>query len=105
MLFHDILLLFIKLLVLCIHIKSNFLDLKIDFYIFSDLESPNKQEGLNSFTPEQKELVKVLISRLLWEQKQRLDTEEQNAKIVEEMCKTITRLQSKLHYYEQLKNK
>ena len=105
-LFNDILLLFFKkLLISYLYIKSNSLNLKIDFYIFSDLESPNKQEGLNSFTPEQKELVKVLISRLLWEQKQRLDTEEQNAKIVEEMCKTITRLQSKLHYYEQLKNK
>lgn len=50
-----------------------------------NLETPEKQEALSSFTPEQKELVKVLINRLLWEQKQRLDTEEQNAKIVEEM--------------------
>lgn len=45
----------------------------------------NTQEALNSFTPEQRELVKILMSKVLLEKKQRADGDEQNPSTQDEI--------------------
>lgn len=52
---------------------------------FTKLDKPNISPQNDSEETPNNLNTKVLVNRLLWEQKQRLDTEEQNAKIIEEM--------------------
>ena len=46
--------------------------------------SPSQQMALNTFSNEQKAVVKSLINKLLWEQKQRFKSEDQNANSTED---------------------